>query len=125
MLAELRSFVGNVLEQMGLGADAFRNLELAVDKAATNVIEHSAKIFPSLIGCSCSATANHHFVMCEISWESDAPFHPEAPAHSDIQERIHAKTPGGLGLFLMHQLVDDIEFDYHDGRCYVRLKKKV
>lgn len=125
ILAELRQFVGEVLSHLNLNAEALRNLELAVDEAAANVIEHAAKIFPCQIGYSCSTSPNHQLVICEISWESDTPFQPEAPAQSDILERIHTKTPGGLGLFLMHQLVDDIEFDYQSGRCYVRLSKNV
>ena len=50
ILAELRQFVGEVLSQLNLNAEALRNLELAVDEAAANVIEHAAKMFPGQIG---------------------------------------------------------------------------
>ncbi len=125
VLAELRAFVWHSGAMMGLSEETLRNIELAVDEAATNVIRHVATHHPTAIGCSCGTDHNHSEVVIEISWEAEEPFNPTLPNKDDISRRIEAHAPGGLGIFLMHHLVDEINFDFKDGKCVVRLTKRV
>ncbi|MBS1904920.1 MAG: ATP-binding protein [Bacteroidetes bacterium] len=124
VLAELRRFVLQTGEMLGLADEALRQLALAVDEAATNVIRHVASHHPCSIGCACERDREHHEVIYEITWEDDKPFNPTAPDKETISKRVESKTPGGLGIFLMHHLVDDITFDYRDGKCIVKLIKR-
>jgi anti-sigma regulatory factor (Ser/Thr protein kinase) len=124
VLAELRRFVLQTGEMLGLADESLRQLALAVDEAATNVIRHVASHHPCSIGCACETDQAHTEVIYEITWEDDKPFNPTAPDKDTISRRIEANTPGGLGIFLMHHLVDDITFDYRDGRCIVKLVKR-
>jgi len=110
---------------LGLGTEILRDLALAVDEAATNVIRHVASHHPCSIGCACETDKEHHEVVYEISWEDDKPFNPTAPDKEEIAKRIESRMPGGLGIFLMYHLVDNIAFHYVDGRCIVKLMKKV
>jgi serine/threonine-protein kinase RsbW len=125
VLAELREFVLSTGRLLGLAEETLRNIALAVDEAATNVIRHVASHHPCLIGCTCETNSSHSEVTYEISWEDTKPFNPSLPEKEMISQRIGTFTPGGLGIYLMHHLVDDIAFDYHDGKCVVKLIKRV
>lgn len=125
MLAELREFVAETGHLLGLGDDILRKIALAVDEAATNVIRHVATHHPCSIDCSCETDRAHNTITYEISWEDDKPFNPTIPEKEAISRRVESRTPGGLGIFLMHHMVDEITFDYRNGKCIVKLVKTV
>ncbi len=125
VLAELRSFVIETGRMLGLAEETLRKIALAVDEAATNVIRHVASHHPCSIDCACETDHAHNVVIYEISWEDDKPFNPSVPEKEAISRRVESGIPGGLGIFLMHHLVDDITFDYSGGKCVVKLIKKV
>ena len=81
---------------------------------------------PCDIFCSCEINIDQHIAICEISWPSPEPFRPDIlPEFDDIRQRLESRQPGGLGIFLIHTLVDEIEYDYQDGRSVMRLTKKL
>ena len=126
VLAELRSFIVQTAANAGIDPETLHSLELAADEIATNVIDHVATEMPCDIFCQCSIDSVHHSVICEISWQSPEPFRPEIlPETEDIRQRLESRQPGGLGIFLIHALVDEIEYDYHEGRSVIRLMKKI
>ncbi|MDP4231561.1 MAG: ATP-binding protein, partial [Bacteroidota bacterium] len=78
------------------------------------------------IFCRCGIDPETRTVICEISWQSVEPFRPDVlPESEHIRQRLESRQPGGLGIFLIHALVDEIEYDYHDGRSLIRLMKKL
>jgi anti-sigma regulatory factor (Ser/Thr protein kinase) len=124
ILAELRDFVSHEGARFGLDKLALHNLALAIDEAATNIIEHVLPRRSSKISCACSDTPNHKEVIYEISWESEEPYHPDpVPSSREVRRRVEERTPGGLGVYLIHALVDEIEYDYRNGKCIIRLIK--
>ena len=126
ILSELRSFIAQTAVNIGIDPETLQSLELAADEIATNVIEHVAPEIPCDIFCRCSIDSEYHIVICEISWQSPKAFRPEIlPETEDIRQRLESRQPGGLGIFLIHALVDEIEYDYHDGRSIIRLMKKL
>ena len=126
ILAELRSFIVRTASGDGVDPATLHALELAADEIASNVIEHVAPQMPGDIICRCSIDSENHIVICEISWQSTVPFRPESlPQPENIRQRLEARQPGGLGIYLVHSLVDEIEYDYEDGRSLVRLVKKI
>lgn len=125
ILAELRDFVAREGARFGLDQLALHNLALAIDEAATNVIEHVLPRRASKISCACCDAPNHKQVIYEISWDSDEPYHPDpVPSSAEVRKRIEEHMPGGLGVYLIHALVDDIEYDYQNGKCIIRLVKR-
>jgi anti-sigma regulatory factor (Ser/Thr protein kinase) len=126
ILAELRSFIARNAASDGVDSLTLHALELAADEIATNVIEHVASEMPIDIFCRCTIDSEQHIAICEISWQSPEPFRPDTlPETDDIKQRLESRQPGGLGIFLIHALVDDIEYDYHEGRSVIRLMKKI
>jgi serine/threonine-protein kinase RsbW len=121
-LAALRSFINAAAVNDGVNPASLRALELAADEIATNVIKHAGS--NGDIFCSYSIDTEHHTAICEISWQSAEPFFPNVlPGSEDIRQRLEARQPGGLGLFLIHSLIDKIEYDYRDGKTVIKLMK--
>lgn len=126
VLNELRSFILRTAASLGIDPTMLSELELAADEAATNVIEHVASEMPCDIFCRCEINIDLHVAICEISWPSAEPFRPDTlPEFNDIRQRLESRQPGGLGIFLIHTLVDEIEYDYENGRSVMRMIKKL
>ena len=111
ILAKLRAFVREQALAMGFDGDAAESLALAVDEAATNIISHSAKDAPHVFQCTCGMDLDSHELICELVYEADDIFAPDnPPGPEDILARVQAMKRGGLGVYLVHNLVDKVEY---------------
>ena len=113
-LDDIRVFVGDAARDSGLESAEIYAVQLAVDEASSNIIEHAyGGESQELIECTCLITpgslkitlkdCGHHFDPSKIS---------DPDLTSDIEER----QPGGLGLFFMRQLMDDVTFTIVPGK---------
>lgn len=95
--------------------------QLAVEEAITNVIVHGYEGRPGEIVISCRATRG----FTELQIEDTAlPFNPLSIPEPDITEDIEDRKIGGLGVFLIRQIMDDIIYRYEDGKNILVLVKK-
>ncbi len=53
------------------------------------------------------------------------PFDPLAKPDPDITLSAEERSVGGLGIFLCKQLMDDVTYEYHEGRNILTLKKQI
>jgi serine/threonine-protein kinase RsbW len=52
------------------------------------------------------------------------PFDVTAPRNIDTDLPLGDRVPGGLGLHLVQQMVDNLEYEYHDRQSTVRFTKE-
>jgi serine/threonine-protein kinase RsbW len=121
-LADLRALVAQMALQAGLDERETFDLMLAADEAATNIIEHSMPHTDVI--CSCTTDIQQRSVLVELQYSSGDTFRPSPPTAIEIGERIRQRERGGLGLYLMHKLVDSIDFLHEGGRNVIRLQKR-
>lgn len=121
-LADLRLLVGQMANHAGLTEQEAYELMLAADEAATNIIEHSMP--QADVVCSCTSDLARHSLLVELQYFSGDEFRPSPPTAIEIGERIRQRERGGLGLYLMHRLVDSIDYLHEGGRNVIRLLKR-
>lgn len=125
LLAQLRDFVRHAGTEVGLSEEERDKLVLAIDEAATNIITHVAKHEHHGIDCRCTLDDDAHLIVCELVYEADDEFDPvTAPEQEEIRNRVLEFKRGGYGLFLMHTLVDSIEYRREGHSNVIRLVKK-
>jgi serine/threonine-protein kinase RsbW len=111
-LARISEFITDATTQAGLDDHAAWQVQLAVDEAATNVIQHGYdEGAPGAI---------------ELSWRVDGPdlvvklrdrgkrFDPENVPAPDITSPLEERQAGGLGIYLMGRLMDSVQFEFDD-----------
>jgi len=96
--------------------------QLAVEEAITNVIVHGYEQITGKIVITCRTTHG----LAEVQIEDFAPpFDPLSIPEPDITEAIEDRKIGGLGIFLIRQVMDDIVYRYENGKnILVMVKKK-
>jgi anti-anti-sigma factor len=126
-LARVADFITETAQEFSLSDKETFAVSMAVDEACTNVIEHAYAGNPEgRILISCQLTADECRVVIR---DHGRPFDPADVAEPDIEAPLEDREAGGLGIFLMRQLMDvvDFQFDPHEGNVLtmVRYRKLV
>jgi serine/threonine-protein kinase RsbW len=110
----VREFVSRIARKVGFSEDDVNKIELAVDEACTNVIKH--------------AYGNDNKKPMDIAIKVDLEkltvlitdrgkgFNPRKLTHPDMKEYLAKMRVGGLGVYLMKTLMDEVEYDIQPGK---------
>lgn len=123
-LQRIRKFVVDVLREQQLSEVEVHSMVLAVDEVCANLMIHSNRCSPEhLIEVKIDIKANDKVIFDILDKGSgfDIREHPEP----DLQEIIHSRKKGGVGLMLVKRIMDEIDFDKKDGYSIVRLIKNL
>ncbi len=123
-IALLAPFVEELCEEMGLGMDRVFNLNLVLEEAVTNVVmyaypqgeEHELWV---------KATADGGMLTLTVEDEG-VPFDPTAEAPEvDVTLSAEEREIGGLGIFLISQMMDEVGYERKDERNILTMKLKI
>ncbi len=106
----MREFVREAAEICGLGDSAVYASQLAVDEAATNIIEHAyGGESPDEIQIFCEIKQD-----CLVIRLRDCgnPFEPSRVPAPDLDAELEDRDVGGLGLYFINQLMDEVDFEF-------------
>jgi anti-sigma regulatory factor (Ser/Thr protein kinase) len=109
-LARLATFVAEAAAEVGFNEAQVNRIELAVDEACSNIIDHAYKGKPGDIELHVILEPAHELTIVLIDQgESFDPDHvPPFSACTSLDEvRI-----GGLGIHLMRQAMDDVCYEF-------------
>jgi serine/threonine-protein kinase RsbW len=125
-LAMIRDFVNGIGTRAGLTLAEVAKLELAVDEACANVIEHAYG--PDVIKeVSVRATLDEDAVQIDVV-DTGKGFDPSTIPPKTLDELVAERKSGGLGMRLMRSLVDEVYYEVIPGqknelRMIKRLKR--
>lgn len=107
-LDEIRSFVAEVARQAGFSEKDIYFIQLAADEASTNIIEHAyGGEKKGKIKIECAGSGEElRIVLHDWGKSFDPARVPEPNLRGDLAER----KVGGLGMYLMRRLMDDVEY---------------
>lgn len=122
-ITKLAEFVDQVGEEFSLTPDITFNLNLVLEEAVANVInyaypkEEHQKIYLSARLQDDSIV----FVLTDTGKEFDPTLAPEA----DITLSAEDRPIGGLGIFLIRQIMNEVKYERIDGKNVLTLGKKL
>jgi serine/threonine-protein kinase RsbW len=123
-LAGIRKFVFQAASDAGFDEKEIYAVELAVDEACSNIIEHSyGGESKGEIECTCNDLKDR----LEIILKDDGkPFDPGEVSHPDFSLPLEDLKPRGAGLFLIRNMMDDVNFEFSqkDGNVLRMVKRK-
>ena len=111
-LAAISEFVTGAARAAGLDARAIFAVQLAVDEACSNIIDHAygGEGYGD-IECTCRVTDDGLTVILRDHGRS---FDPSCVPKPNMCPTLEDEdcTGGGLGLHFMHQLMDEVHFEF-------------
>jgi anti-anti-sigma factor len=121
-LAAISEFVVTEARAAGLDEHAVWEVQLAVDEAATNVIQHSYKQVKGSLTVAVDCVDNEFLIQLN---DRGKPFDPDNVPEPDLVSPLEERKTGGLGLYLMRKLMDRVEFTFHDGENVLLMAKRI
>jgi len=124
-ITRLAEFIGQLCEQLALDATLTFNLNLVLEEAVTNVVmyaypqdeEHTLTL---------KAWTEEGGVLAFELRDQGTPFDPISQAPDvDVTQTADERPIGGLGIFLIQQIMDHVSYQYEDGSNVLTMKKNL
>lgn len=118
----IADFVKKAVQKANLDAQDIFAVQMAVDEACTNVIEHAYAGEPGDIYLTCEAKPGECIITIR---DNGRPFNPEAIPPPDLDSNLEERHIGGLGLYFMRKLMDEVHFSFdpEKGNQLVMIKR--
>ncbi len=107
-LDEIRMFVGQAAERAGFSERSVYSVQMATDEACSNIIEHAYRGKNGNI----EIRVDWDGIQLTITLQDTAPhsFDMKKIAQPDINAPLNKRKLGGLGIYLMKKLMDEVKY---------------
>lgn len=123
-LAMIRDFVGKIGDRAGMNESEVSMLELAVDEACANVIEHSYGEDQTK-DVTIRATLDAETIQIEVI-DTGCGFDPASVEQKEPPRLISERQSGGLGMKLMQKVMDEVRYEIVPGvKNELRMRKRL
>ena len=120
---ELNQFIQTVSDKLNLDHSVSSQLKLAVEEAVVNVMSYAYPM-GTQGDITVEAKATEQWLKVIISDQGKA-FDPTQTNKADITLNAEDRPIGGLGILLVQQLMDTINYERIDGKNVLTLKKNI
>ncbi len=108
-LSQVRDFTKSMASDSGFSDDAVGKIVLAVDEACTNIIKHAYRYSPD--GKILISVNFYNNKLTITLTDSGSHFNASKIPEPDIAEYAKQRKIGGLGMFLMKKLMDEVDYN--------------
>jgi serine/threonine-protein kinase RsbW len=108
-LEKICDYVSHYANQAGLSESEVYAVQLAVDEASTNIIEHGYGMeCPSRIDITCDILEDGLKV---VIYDDAEPFDPSSVPEPVINVSLDEIKPRGLGIYFMRKMMDEVKYE--------------
>ncbi len=124
ILADIGQLVAEASDRVGLDDTAASDVQVAVDEACTNTIVHGLEKDPSKSFSLTVEEQEDQLLICLR--ERGKPFDYDNVREPDPDAPLEERSIGGLGIFFVKQLMDEVEYHVEENgdKILTMIKKK-
>ncbi len=121
-ITKLNAFVKSATAALNMETGLANQIKLAVEEAVTNVIDYA---YPNGTEGNINITIEADESRIRfILTDSGAEFDPTRVSNADTTLTVDERPIGGLGVFLVRNLMDSINYERVDGKNILRMEKR-
>ena len=122
-ISKLNDFIEDIGNEFSLTPDVVFNLTLVLEEAVVNVINYAypKEDHESIYLSAKMQDGSIIFVLSDSGKEFDPTMAPEA----DVTLSAEDRQIGGLGIFLIRQIMNEVKYERIDGKNVLTLEKKL
>jgi len=125
-LTTLAAFVDHFADEHGLPAAVAFQLNLVLDELVTNTIDYGHPPGSARADATIRLRLDRVGDVVEAELvDAGAPFDPRTLPDPDLTAPLETRRVGGLGVHLVRQYVDEIDYRRENGRNRLRLRKRL
>ena len=121
---KLPLFIDTLCENAGIDATHAFNLNLALEEALVNVIQYAYPKDGLSHEITLDAECDENMIVFTLR-DSGTPFDPTQMGDVDTTLSAQERPIGGLGIFLVKQLMDEVSYQYVDGQNVLIMRRKL
>ena len=111
----LMDFIREQAGAAGFDASLVNKIALAGEEAVVNVINYAYGDGRGEVEITADKTAHGEGLILTLT-DSGAAFDPMAKADPDIKASVEDRPIGGLGIFMVKQIMDTVSYKYQNGQ---------
>lgn len=119
-LAQIADFIGSSMKEFGFDDKKVFNIQMAVDEACANIIEHAYIDDVGRIHISCFMKDEKVFVVIKDRGKSMDPSSIKTP---DITASLEDRKIGGLGVYFIKTMMDEVKYEFRNGENVLIMTK--
>ena len=120
-LNKLEPFLNGIFEREHLDMSMLPQIDLALEEAVTNIIMYA---YPEGEKGTAELTVEvADGQICATLIDSGTPFNPLQQQEANLDVSLEERKIGGLGIHLIREIMDVVEYAYEDGRNVLKMKK--
>lgn len=122
-IPQLATFIEEVTESYGIDPSVTMSINLALEEAVVNVMNYA---YPegTLGEIDISVTFSGGSITFTIQ-DTGTPFDPTKVSNPDTSLSAEERPIGGLGIYLVRELMDEVSYCYENNHNILTLKKKI
>ena len=122
-IPQLAAFIEEVTESYGIAPSVTMSINLALEEAVVNVMNYA---YPegSFGEIDISVSFSDGSITFTIK-DSGKPFDPTKVSVPDTSLSAEERPIGGLGIYLVRELMDEVSYCYENNHNILTLKKKI
>jgi serine/threonine-protein kinase RsbW len=121
-LAVIGEFITDSMCGLGLADRKIFGVQMAVDEACTNIINYGYTVDVGMINISCWRSGEDVIVVIK---DRGKPFDPMSVPPPDLDASLEERKIGGLGVYFMKTLVDEVKYEFKDGKNVLTMVVKL
>jgi serine/threonine-protein kinase RsbW len=107
-LPQWMQFIADYAQAYGLPSKRIREIELALEEVLVNICQYAYPDTAGDVEVTCSVDAQQRFMINII--DQGIAFDPLSLAAPDLTADVDSRQVGGLGVFLVRRLMDDVSY---------------
>ena len=123
-LDQVLAFVVGKLEELDCPMKAQMQIEIAVEELFVNIANYAYN--PEVGPATVRVDVLDEPLSVVITFiDNGVPYDPLAKEDPDVEQTARNRQIGGLGIYMVKQSMDDINYEYKDGKNILSIKKKI
>lgn len=123
-IAPVTDFVNGELEALDCPKRVQRQIDVAIDELFGNIAHYAYN--PDVGPATVRVEVTQEPLAVVITFiDHGVPYDPLSREAPDVHAPLEARQPGGLGIFLVRQTMDDVTYEYKDGENILSIKKRL
>ena len=119
-LDELLEFAGGAMQNAGLNVKNQNNIKIAIEEIFVNIVSYA---YPDGEGDVTIRILVDSGTFAAEFRDSGTPYNPLAKADPDTALSADEREIGGLGIFMVKKMMNEMNYEYRDGQNILTIKK--
>lgn len=121
-LNDVLAFVDGEMERAGCSMKLMTQVDMAVEEIFVNIARYAYHPEAGEASVRCEAGGDPFQIVVGFA-DQGRPFNPLDREDPDVTLDAEARQLGGLGILMAKKLMDEIQYEYRDGKNILTLRK--